>query len=251
MHLGGHLLTGSGFVRRHGVRPFGLFARATRRCARAMRRSSTAPNSSGRGGEYSLNSVGVKLNPIPDATTLALYTCIDYTSVQPLAETDRDMDMAGSYKKRRPVSQRSIDHGAGRRCLPQPGVAAVTGCDKAVGVCRDVSTLSSCNSVGGPYPPLRVQPGIDDVSDVIEAHRDQWPMSEFMVTMDGSAHETQHSLLRHLLNPTPTQRERGGLGGAISVRSGPGTVLQPAGSVYGVAEMPEGVATARHLAPAP
>jgi len=67
----------------------------------------------------------------------------------------------------------------------------------------------------GPYPPLRVQPGIDDVSDVIEAHRDQWPMSEFMVIMDDSAHETQHSLLRHLLTPHRLKENEAALAGPL------------------------------------
>ena len=85
--------------------------------------------------------------------------------------------------------------------VAHPGVVAVTGYDEAIAVYRDASMFSSCNSVGGPFPPLQVQPGITDITETIEAHRDQWPMSEFMVTMDGDAHEAQRSLLRRLLTP--------------------------------------------------
>lgn len=85
--------------------------------------------------------------------------------------------------------------------VPHPGVVAVTGYDEAVEVYRDGATYSSCNAVGGPFPPLPVRPGVEDVTDQVEQRREQWPMSEFMVTMDGAAHETQRSLLRRLLTP--------------------------------------------------
>ena len=85
--------------------------------------------------------------------------------------------------------------------VAHPGVVAVTGYDEAVQVYKDASTFSSCNSVGGPYPPLQVPPRTHDITDVIEARRDQWPMNEFMVTMDGATHEAQRSLLRRLLTP--------------------------------------------------
>ena len=96
--------------------------------------------------------------------------------------------------------------------VAHPNVVAVTGYDEAVEVYKDASTFSSCNSVGGPYPPLQVQPGATDIADVIETHRHEWPMSEFMVTMDGAAHEAERSLLRRLLTPRQTQGERGGAG---------------------------------------
>ena len=43
--------------------------------------------------------------------------------------------------------------------VAHPGVVAVTGYDEAVEVYRDAATFSSCNSVGGPFPPLRCRPG--------------------------------------------------------------------------------------------
>jgi cytochrome P450 len=97
--------------------------------------------------------------------------------------------------------------------VAHPGVVAVTGYDEAVEVYKDGSTFSSCNSVGGPYPPLQAQPGATDVTDIIEAHRDQWPMNEFMVTMDGSDHETQRGLLRRLLTPRRLKENEAALAG--------------------------------------
>ena len=97
--------------------------------------------------------------------------------------------------------------------VAHPGVVAVTGYDEAVEVYKDASTFSSCNSVGGPYPPLQVPSEATDVADVIEAHRDQWPMNEFMVTMDGAAHETQRGLLRRLLTPRRLKENEAALAG--------------------------------------
>jgi cytochrome P450 len=103
------------------------------------------------------------------------------------------------------------------RCPVHPvahhGVVAVTGYDEAVEVYGDDATYSSCNSVGGPYPPQQIQPDVTDITDLIEAHRDQWPMSEFMVTMDGEAHEKQRSLLRRLLTPRRLKENEAALAG--------------------------------------
>jgi cytochrome P450 len=97
--------------------------------------------------------------------------------------------------------------------VAHPGVVAVTGYDEAVQVYKDASTFSSCNSVGGPYPPLEVPAETQDITDVIEARRDQWPMNEFMVTMDGAAHETQRGLLRRLLTPRRLKENEAALAG--------------------------------------
>ena len=103
------------------------------------------------------------------------------------------------------------------RCPVHPvahaGVVAVTGYDEAVEVYKDASTYSSCNSVGGPYPPLQVPAGAEDVADVIEAHREQWPMNEFMVTMDGATHDAQRGLLRRLLTPRRLKENEAALAG--------------------------------------
>ena len=77
--------------------------------------------------------------------------------------------------------------------LPNHGVVAVTGYEEAGEIYRDTATFSSCNSVIGPFATFPVPLEGDDVSDIIDRHRDQLPMNEHMVTMDppttpGSAH---------------------------------------------------------------
>jgi cytochrome P450 len=100
------------------------------------------------------------------------------------------------------------------RQVPHPGVVAVTGYEEAVAVYRDAATYSSCNSVGGPFPPV-VTPaaGVSDIAEVIGRSRDQWPFSEFMVTMDGESHEAQRGLLRKLLTPRRLKENEAALAG--------------------------------------
>lgn len=97
--------------------------------------------------------------------------------------------------------------------VPHPNVMAVTGYDEAVAIYKDAEAFSSCNSVGGPYPPMQLPPGATDIGDLIEAHRQQWPMAEFMVTMDGEQHEMQRSLLRRLLTPRRLKENEAALAG--------------------------------------
>jgi cytochrome P450 len=85
--------------------------------------------------------------------------------------------------------------------LPHHGVVAVTGYDEAMEVYRDIDTFSSCNSVIGPFAAFPVPLEGDDVSDVIDRHRDQLPMHEHMVTMDPPAHTQERALLMRLLTP--------------------------------------------------
>jgi cytochrome P450 len=98
--------------------------------------------------------------------------------------------------------------------LAHPGVVAVTGYEEAVQVYRDTVTYSSCNAVGGPFPPVVTpSPEVTDISDVIATSRDQWPFSEFMVTMDGEDHEAQRNLLRKLLTPRRLKENEAALAG--------------------------------------
>lgn len=81
------------------------------------------------------------------------------------------------------------------------GVVAVTGYDEAMQVYRDVDTFSSCNSVIGPFVTFPVPLEGDDVSDIIDRHRDQLPMNEHMVTMDPPMHTRERALLMRLITP--------------------------------------------------
>ncbi len=87
------------------------------------------------------------------------------------------------------------------RHVPPHGVAAVTGCDEAVRVWRDSDTYSSCNSTGGPFPGLPVEPGTDDISGLIEQCRNLYPLSEHMTTFDPPLHTRHRALLMRLMTP--------------------------------------------------
>ena len=81
------------------------------------------------------------------------------------------------------------------------GVVAVTGYDEATEIYRDIDTFSSCNSVIGPFATFPVPLEGDDVSGIIDAHRDQLPMGEHMITMDPPAHTRERGLLMRLITP--------------------------------------------------
>lgn len=84
--------------------------------------------------------------------------------------------------------------------LPLPnGVVAVTGFDEASEVYLDGSNYSSCNAVIGPFAQFPVPLQGDDVSEIIERHRDQLPMNEHMVTMDPPDHTRERALLMRLI----------------------------------------------------
>lgn len=85
--------------------------------------------------------------------------------------------------------------------LPHLGVIAVTGYDEAMEIYRDPETFSSCNSVVGPFATFPVPLEGDDVSEIIDRHRDQLPMHEHMVTMDPPAHTDERALLFRVITP--------------------------------------------------
>jgi cytochrome P450 len=84
---------------------------------------------------------------------------------------------------------------------PHYGVVAVSGYDEASEVYRNQDTFSSCNSVIGPFAAFPVPLEGDDVSEIIDGHRDQLPMNEHMVTMDPPMHTQERALLMRLLTP--------------------------------------------------
>jgi cytochrome P450 len=86
--------------------------------------------------------------------------------------------------------------------ISQPGVLAVTGYEEAIEVYRNNTVFSSCNAMGGPFPPFPVDPGVEDITDQVQRNREHWVFNEFMVTKDGSDHESERSLLRRLMTPT-------------------------------------------------
>jgi cytochrome P450 family 150 subfamily A5 len=84
---------------------------------------------------------------------------------------------------------------------PHHDVVMVTGYDAAMDVYHDVERFSSCNSVSGPFPGFPVPLVGDDVSDLIEEHRDELPMSDQLPTLDPPKHTEHRALLGRMLTP--------------------------------------------------
>ncbi|WP_405813239.1 cytochrome P450 [Streptomyces sp. NBC_01390] len=80
-------------------------------------------------------------------------------------------------------------------------VMMVTGYDEAVQVFSDSETFSSCVSVTGPFPGFPVPLEGDDVSELIERHRDELPMSDQLPTFDPPLHTAHRGLLMRLITP--------------------------------------------------
>lgn len=84
---------------------------------------------------------------------------------------------------------------------PHHDVLMVTGYDEAIAVYHDTATFSSCNSVTGPFPGFSVELVGDDVTDLIEQHRDELPMSDQLPTLDPPVHTAHRALLMRLITP--------------------------------------------------
>ena len=80
-------------------------------------------------------------------------------------------------------------------------VVMVTGYDEAVQVYNDTEVFSSCTSVTGPFPGFPVPLEGDDVSAVIDQHRDELPFSDQITTMDPPKHTDHRALLMRLITP--------------------------------------------------
>ena len=84
---------------------------------------------------------------------------------------------------------------------PNHGVYMVTGYDEAIAVYHDTETFSSATSVTGPFPGFPVPLEGDDVSELIEQHRDELPMSDQVITFDPPKHTDHRALLMRLITP--------------------------------------------------
>src|ERR1700749_948531 len=81
------------------------------------------------------------------------------------------------------------------------GVTMVTGWDEACAVLNDAETFSSCISVTGPFPGFPVPLEGDDVTELIEKHRDELPFSDQLPTLDPPVHTNHRSLMMRLITP--------------------------------------------------
>jgi cytochrome P450 len=84
---------------------------------------------------------------------------------------------------------------------PHHGVVMVTGYEEAVSVYTDTATFSSCNAVTGPFPGFPVPLVGDDVSELIEQHRDELPFSDQLTVMDPPKHKAHRGMLMRLITP--------------------------------------------------
>jgi cytochrome P450 len=84
---------------------------------------------------------------------------------------------------------------------PHHGVMMVTGYDEATEVLHDSTTFSSCISVTGPFPGFPVPLAGEDVSELIEQHRDKLPMSDQLPSLDPPTHTDHRALLMRLITP--------------------------------------------------
>jgi cytochrome P450 len=84
---------------------------------------------------------------------------------------------------------------------PHHDVVMITGYEEAMAVYRDATTFSSCNAVSGPFPGLPVPLEGDDVSPMIEQHRDALPFSDQLPTFDPPKHTAHRGLLMRLITP--------------------------------------------------
>lgn len=80
-------------------------------------------------------------------------------------------------------------------------VLAVTGYAEALSVYKNPA-FSSCVSVAGPFSGLPFGPGeSDDVTELIEQHRDAVPMAEHITSQDPPLHTRTRGLLSRLITP--------------------------------------------------
>jgi len=84
---------------------------------------------------------------------------------------------------------------------PHHDVVMVTGYEEAVAVYADSATFSSATSVTGPFPGFAVPLEGDDVTEIIEQHRDELPFFDQLPTFDPPKHTAHRALLMRLITP--------------------------------------------------
>jgi cytochrome P450 family 150 subfamily A5 len=84
---------------------------------------------------------------------------------------------------------------------PSHGVYMVTGYEEALSVYNDAVHFSSCNTVSGPFKKFSVPVVGDDVSEIIDRHRDELPFSDQLPSFDPPRHTDHRRLLMRLLTP--------------------------------------------------
>ena len=80
-------------------------------------------------------------------------------------------------------------------------VVMVTGYDEAVAIYNDTERFSSCLSVTGPFPGFPVPLQGDDVSALIDEHRDELPFNDQLPAFDPPKHTAHRALLSKMITP--------------------------------------------------
>ena len=80
-------------------------------------------------------------------------------------------------------------------------VVMVTGYDEAVAIYNDTERFSSCLSVTGPFPGFPVPLQGDDVSALIDEHRDDLPFNDQLPAFDPPKHTAHRALLSKMITP--------------------------------------------------
>lgn len=86
--------------------------------------------------------------------------------------------------------------------LPHRNVLAVTGYAEALEILNDPQTFSSANAATGPIPDLPFEPEGDDITEQLNAHRDEMIATGLVVAKDGKEHANHRSLMMNLFTPT-------------------------------------------------
>ena len=81
------------------------------------------------------------------------------------------------------------------------GVVMVTGYDEGVAIYNDHERFSACVSVTGPFPGFPAPTEGQDVSSLIERHRDELPFSDQLPTFDPPKHTAHRELLARMITP--------------------------------------------------
>ena len=84
---------------------------------------------------------------------------------------------------------------------PHHGAVMVTGYEEAVAVYHDTERFSNCNTVAGPFTEWPVPFEGDDISEIIEQHRDVLPFSDQLPSFDPPKHTAHRALLMRLITP--------------------------------------------------
>ena len=81
------------------------------------------------------------------------------------------------------------------------GVVFITGYEEAIAVYHDQATWSNCNTVSGPFFKFSVPLEGDDLTEIIEEHRDELPFSDQLPSFDPPTHTAHRGLLMRLITP--------------------------------------------------